>query len=279
MCGCTYKLAIALPNNRLRQSLGTANRTSPATTPQRHQRVHQPRVIAGRVAANHEHQIGMMQVFELDRRGAAASDRGESDAARLVTVVAAVVDVIRTVEPGEQLQQKTGLVTAAAAEVPKRLVGGRRSQLPSDPLQRVFPRNRRVAAGVARVEHWLDQSAAGFQLARRELLQLAGREPLPEVAADRPLHVGDHRLQALLADGGKLAQLVDHAAALPAHAQRARLAGVLRPHRPPQLDEAARLAGLPPGITDGRPAPALLVFPHVHLRWFNESRPRRRRDW
>ena len=268
MCGCTYRLAISLPNSRLRTSLGTLNRTSPVSTiglmtitcpPRRrtlHQRAHQPRVIAGRVAADDEHQVGVLQVFELDRRRAAAGDAGQADAARLVAVVAAVVDVVRAVQPGEELQQEAGLVAAAAAEVPEGFVGRRRAELVDDSLERFVPRDRRVAARLARVAHRLDEPAAGFQLARRKLLQLARRIALPEVAADGALHVGDHRLQALLADLGKMAQLVDHAAALAAHAQRARLAGVLRAHGPPELEDAAGLAGLPPGVPDGRPTAA-----------------------
>ena len=68
-------------------------------------------------------QVGVLEVFELDRRRAAAGDARQADAAGLVAVVAAVVDVVRAVQPGEELQQEAGLVAAAAAEVPERFVG------------------------------------------------------------------------------------------------------------------------------------------------------------
>src|SRR5207342_34081 len=100
--------------------------------------------------------------------------------------------------------------------------------------------------GVAAVSHRLDQPAARFHFARRELLQLTRRIPLPEIAADGPLHVGDHRLQTLFADFGKIAQLVDHPAALAAHAERTCLTGILRAHGPPELQEAPCLASLSP---------------------------------
>ena len=40
-----------------------------------------------------------------------------------MTVEAAVVHIVRTVETGEQLQQEPGLVAAAAAEVPECFIG------------------------------------------------------------------------------------------------------------------------------------------------------------
>ena len=56
----------------------------------------------------------------------AADGAGQANAAGLMAVVAAIVDVVGAVQPGEQLQQKAGLVRAAAAEVPERLVGRQR---------------------------------------------------------------------------------------------------------------------------------------------------------
>ncbi len=212
MCGWTYRLAMLLPNSRLLMSLGTLNRTRPVSTiglmtitcPPRRRTCSSVRISRGWLLAGlppmTNTQVGVLQIFQLDRRRAAAGDARQADAARLVAVVAAVVDVVRAVQPGEELQQEAGLVAAAAAEVPERFVGRRRAKLADDAFERFVPRDRRVAAGFARVEHRLDEPAAGFQLARRKLLQLARRIALPEVAADGALHVGDHRLQAFLAD-------------------------------------------------------------------------------
>ena len=88
-------------------------------------------MIAGRVAADDEHQVGGIEVFEHDRRRAAAGRARKADAARLVAVEAAVVDVVRAVEPGEQLQQEAGFVAAAAAEVPERFIGASSRSLPA----------------------------------------------------------------------------------------------------------------------------------------------------
>ena len=77
----------------------------------------------------------------------------------------------------------------------------------------------------------------------------------------------------LLADLGEVARLVDHAAALAAHAERAGLAGVLRAHRLPQLQNAAGLAGFAPGVQDGRPAAAGFVFLHRYDVHANAKTP------
>jgi hypothetical protein len=53
-----------------------------------------------------------------------------------------------------------------------------------------------------------------------------------------------------------VAELVDHAAALAAHAERAGLAGVLGTHGLPESAEAADFAGLAEGIENGGPAAA-----------------------
>ena len=117
-------------------------------------------MIAGRVAANHEHQVGVLEVFELDRRRAAAGDARQPDAAGLMAVEAAIVDVVRAVEPGEELQQEAGFVAAAAAEVPECFIGRRGAQLRGDAVERLVPGDRRVAAGLARVANGLDEPAA-----------------------------------------------------------------------------------------------------------------------
>src|SRR5688500_13492503 len=59
------------------------------------QRRHEPRMIAGRVAADDEHQVGMLDIFERHGRRAAADRALEAYAARLVAIVAAIVDVVR----------------------------------------------------------------------------------------------------------------------------------------------------------------------------------------
>ena len=70
-------------------------------------------MIAGRIAADDEHEIGVLDVVEHDRRGAGAERRCQPDAARLMAVVAAVVDVVRAVEPSEELQQEARFVASS----------------------------------------------------------------------------------------------------------------------------------------------------------------------
>jgi len=95
-----------------------------AATTDLHEGAHQSGVVAGGVAADDEDQIGVVKIFERDGAGARAGDTGEADAAGLVAVVATVVDVVGAVEAGEKLQQETGFVAAATAEVPESFVRG-----------------------------------------------------------------------------------------------------------------------------------------------------------
>src|SRR5262249_24830454 len=83
------------------------------------------------------------------------------------------------------------------------------------------------------------------------------REPL--------LHVGDHGLQRLLAHLGPVAGLVPHAALLAAHAEGARLAGVLAAHGGPEA-APADAAGHAEGVEDGGETAAGAEGFHGRLR-------------
>ena len=215
---------------------------------------HQPRMIAGRVAADDEHQIGVLDVFQHQRRRAGPQHAAQSDAAGLMTVEAAIVDVVGPVHPGEDLQQESGFVRTASAEVPERFIRRDRFQLGDDLGERVVPRDRLVVVLTAPMNHRLGQPAAGFEFTRREGLQLRDRIRLEEVRFHRPLHVGDHCLQRLLADFREDAPFVGHPPLLAPHADRTGLAGILRPHRLPQLPQPARLARLLKRVKHGGPA-------------------------
>src|SRR5687768_10636133 len=101
-------------------------------------------MIARRIAANDEHKIGVLDVLQRDRGGSAAGDAREPDAARLMAVIAAVVDVIRPIQPSEQLQQKTCFVAAATTEVPECFVWIGFRELRGNAVERGFPGNRLV---------------------------------------------------------------------------------------------------------------------------------------
>ena len=94
-----------------------------------------------------------------------------------------------------------------------------------------------------------------FQLPRRQRPEPRDIHLFKELAADRALHVGGHRLHRFLADFGKVAGLVDHAPELAAHPDRTRLARILRaqglPHRPPAdaVGQLERVADGPPATT------------------------------
>src|SRR5207245_4528549 len=73
---------------------------------------------------------------------------------------------------------------------------------------------------------------------------------------DRRGHVARLRLHRLLAHLGETARLVRHPALLPAHAERARLAGVARAEPAVEAEETARLAALAQHVGNGREAAA-----------------------
>ena len=61
-------------------------------------------MIARRVAADDEDAVGVIEIFQFNRRRAAAGGGRQADAARLVAVEAAIVDVVRPVQASEELQ-------------------------------------------------------------------------------------------------------------------------------------------------------------------------------
>ena len=227
-----------------------------ATAADHHERAHHPRVVARRVAADEHDKVGVFHVVELHGAGARAHHARQPHAARLVAVVAAVVDVIRAIDPREELEQEASLVARAAAEVPERFVRVGPQELRGDPLHRVGPGDRLVVLRALLEHHRLHEPARVLHLVGSEGLQLRDRVGLEECRLHRPLHVGDHRLERLLADLGEVAGLVDHPAGLPTHAERAGLAGVLRTHGLPEFPEAARFAGFLERVHDRAKAAA-----------------------
>ncbi len=65
-----------------------------------------------------------------------------------------------------------------------------------------------------------------FELAAGQVSQVRQRM-VEHFVRDRRLDVGGLRLDAFVADGREITQLVGHAAALAAHAEAARLAGIV----------------------------------------------------
>ena len=99
-----------------------------AAAAHRHQAAKQPRMVRRRIAADQHEQIAALDVFELHRRRARAQARRQPDAARLMAVVRAVVDVVGAERPREELQQESGFVRRAAAGVEEAARGTARLQ-------------------------------------------------------------------------------------------------------------------------------------------------------
>src|SRR4051812_2502537 len=106
-----------------------------------------------------------------------------------MAIEAAVVHVVRAIQPGEQLQEEPGLVRGASAEVPERFVRREVLQLGDNASKSVLPSDRFVVLRSTTVDDWLDQSSTGFQIARRESLELRDRVGAPELRLDGALQV------------------------------------------------------------------------------------------
>ena len=226
-----------------------------AAAAQRHQAAQQARMVRRRVAADQDVEVAALDVLELHRRGAGAERGVEADAARLMAIVGAVVDVVAAERPREELQQEAGLVRRAAAGVEEAAARPLACNRRRGAIERLVPAHDAVVGRArGRVER-IDEPAAGLELARRQRAQLGDRVAREEVRRDAGLHVRHHRLQRLLADFREVAGLVDHAAHLAAHAERARLARVAAAHGAPQRQPAG-LVGHPQRVTDRLPAAA-----------------------
>ena len=201
----------------------------------------------------------MLEIIEGESGRPAAGDAGQTDATGLMAVIADVVDVVAAVEPGEQLEQETGLVGAAATEIPEGF-------------------RRWCRAGFATIRSSASVQAIGWKCVApgrsnsgctsrplcssvcdvqdcRSAMACSG----PECGGDRVLQIAHHRLQRFDADLWKLAGLVHHAALLTAHAERAQLLqAFFYPHGAVESPWTA-FTGFAPSVADGQPTPPVFT--------------------
>ena len=135
-----------------------------------------------------------------------------------MTVVAAIVNIVRTIQASKQLQQEASFVAAASTEIPKSLIGHQQLELGRDTIESFVPRDGAILIGAVFKQNGLNEAAAGFKLARGPLSHLRNRVLCPKIGSDGGLHVCGHRLNRLLAHFWKRAMFVDHPAVLPTHA-------------------------------------------------------------
>ena len=191
-------------------------------------------MVGRRIATDEHEEIAALDILELHRRRSRSKARCQTDTARLVAVVRAVVDVVGPERPRQELQHESSFVRRAAAGVKETAPGRGCLQRGGDAAERLVPRDNAIVrlsrAGVDRI----DEPAARFELTRRERSELGNGVTRKELRRDPVLHVRSHGLQRLLADFGKMPRFVDHAAHLATHAERARFARVPAAHRAPQ---------------------------------------------
>ncbi len=234
----------------------------PAAALELHERAHEAWVVGGGVAADEHQQVGLVEVGELDRPGAAAEHAAQPHPRGLVAVEGAVVDVVGAPDAREQLEEEPRLVRRAAAEVEEAPLGLDGLEAAAQAREGLLPGGDAVA-GRARLRHHRGGEAPQrLQRARGEL-----REVLPggggeDVLGDGGLEIGGRGLDRFLAELWEMTGFVDHAAELAAHAQCAGLARVLRTHGLPHAEEARR-AGLRHRVADCMPAAACAGSLHV----------------
>ena len=67
-------------------------------------------MVARRVPSDDEDRVALVEIFKHDGSGAGAKRSLKADAASLMAVVATVVNVIRPVDTGKELQEKSRFV-------------------------------------------------------------------------------------------------------------------------------------------------------------------------
>ena len=240
-----------MPNSRLRGSLGTRKLTRPSsftglmtmTWPPRRRTVIRLRSSRGwfdaGIAADQHVEVAVLDVFELHRRRARAQARRQADAARLMAVVRAVVDVVRAEHPRKQLQQEPGLVRRTAAGVEEAAAGTAALQRCRQLLERLVPGDDAVVRR-ARRRHRSGRPAGRRIRARAATACAAGRSSSARRTRARCRRCMSDAIACsdFLQTSGKVAGLVDHPAHLAAHAERAGLARVPAAHRAPQRQPA-----------------------------------------
>ena len=203
----------------------------PAPIPARLQLVHEARMVRGRIRADHEDRIAAVEVLQLDRRRA-CPDRSPP---------------ARRWSPGGNSRSSCGRCSshrpapAAAAGSPPRsttVPRSRRTSGPASPPQSAPLRSpsrdptRRLVPVLA-LRLWSGKpSRPRCSSSRPDSSRSSAMRMSEYFFRDRRLHVGRLRLHRLVADGGKIAELVGHAPALTAHAEPARLARILRRSAP-----------------------------------------------
>ena len=166
-----------------------------ATPPDLHQAAHQTRVVRSGIAADQHVQIGFVEVFEANCSGACSDAGCQTDSARLVTIVRAIVDIVRAEQSRKQLQQEAGFIGGPPAGVEKAASGSGPLQPGSQPFKRFVPRDDSIMSILGPGIDRMDQPATRFHLRRTERAELAKAILGEELGRDPRLHVRNHRLE------------------------------------------------------------------------------------
>src|SRR5262245_66429159 len=96
-------------------------------------------MVARRVGARDQRQVGLLEVLEAHRRGAGAVHPIEGDARGGMTVERAVVDICGTEGACDELEEEGSLVARPARGVEEHLARRRRAQGSTGTVERLRP--------------------------------------------------------------------------------------------------------------------------------------------
>ena len=222
-------------------------------------------MIGGRVGRHQDVKIGLLEVVQPDGGHAGADGRREPDAAGLVAIEGAVVDVVRAEQPRQQLQQEAGFVRRASAGVEKAARGSCLPESRDDLAERGVPGNRLIAIRAGGVEQGLHEAAAVLQ-ARAGRARSRGRsDPLEEFGRIAPCMSEAIACTDFLQTSGKWPAFVHHSAEparpCPPRTSCRRFSSAAPSTAPPAdaVRESQR-------VTDGLPSATALGLLHPHPR-------------
>lgn len=186
----------------------------------------QSRMVRGRVGANNKDQITQAQICQLHGCGACADGGRQANAGRLVAIIGTVGHIIGPVSSCEELKDKRCLIGRPARRIEKTSRGIRLGQaLYGDIVRRIPADGAKSDIAFGFVQGRVE-AAESFQLLGSQLLQRV-QTVVENFQRNGRLNISGLGLDALIANGGKLSQLIDHAAPLSAHTKRASFAGVV----------------------------------------------------
>lgn len=151
------------------------------------QRGELPWMVGAGILPHQEDQVGVVDVLQTHRAFAGAQALVQGGATGLMAHVAAVGQVVGAEGPGEELQEKSGLIADPARRVEDRLIGRVQClQLFGQQSQGVVPADRLVVIRIGPLDHRLGEPALLIEPQIGPPAQFGDRVPAEEAGSDAP---------------------------------------------------------------------------------------------